>query len=43
MLNGKIVEQGPKEQIFSPPYHEYTASIIVGTRNGSRLDESGDR
>jgi peptide/nickel transport system ATP-binding protein len=28
MLQGRIVEQGPKEEIFSPPYHEYTDLLL---------------
>ncbi len=28
MLQGKIVEQGPKEAIYSPPYHEYTELLL---------------
>jgi peptide/nickel transport system ATP-binding protein len=28
MLDGEIVEQGPKEQIFSPPYHKYTELLL---------------
>lgn len=28
MLNGEIVEQGPKEEIFNPPYHEYTELLL---------------
>ncbi len=28
MLQGNIVEQGPKEQIFSPPHHEYTELLL---------------
>jgi len=28
MLNGEIVEQGSKEQIFSPPYHKYTELLL---------------
>ncbi|MGR3914528.1 MAG: ABC transporter ATP-binding protein, partial [Gammaproteobacteria bacterium] len=24
MLDGRVVEQGPKDEIFAPPYHEYT-------------------
>lgn len=28
MLRGKIVEQGPKEQIFTPPHHEYTELLL---------------
>lgn len=24
MLQGEIVEQGPKEELFTPPHHEYT-------------------
>ena len=28
MLEGRIVEQGPKDDIFSPPYHEYTDLLL---------------
>ncbi len=28
MLQGRIVEQGPKEEIFSPPQHEYTELLL---------------
>ncbi len=28
MLQGKIVEQGSKDDIFSPPYHEYTDLLL---------------
>ena len=28
MLQGKIVEQGSKESIFSPPHHEYTELLL---------------
>ena len=28
MLQGEIVEQGPKEEIFSPPHHEYTELLL---------------
>jgi peptide/nickel transport system ATP-binding protein len=28
MLQGKIVEQGPKLEIFSPPHHEYTELLL---------------
>ncbi|MGB5707909.1 MAG: ABC transporter ATP-binding protein [Arenicellales bacterium] len=28
MLQGRIVEQGPKEEIFSPPHHEYTELLL---------------
>jgi len=28
MLQGKIVEQGPKKEIFSPPYIEYTELLL---------------
>ncbi len=28
MLEGKIVEQGPKTEIFSPPHHEYTELLL---------------
>jgi peptide/nickel transport system ATP-binding protein len=28
MLRGEIVEQGPKDDIFSPPYHDYTELLL---------------
>lgn len=28
MLQGRIVEQGPKEKIFNPPHHEYTDLLL---------------
>ncbi|MCP4331238.1 MAG: hypothetical protein GY785_01180 [Gammaproteobacteria bacterium] len=28
MLQGEIVEQGPKEGIFTPPHHEYTELLL---------------
>ncbi len=28
MLQGEIVEQGPKDQIFAPPHHEYTELLL---------------
>ncbi|HED12508.1 MAG TPA: ABC transporter ATP-binding protein [Gammaproteobacteria bacterium] len=28
MLQGRIVEQGPREEIFSPPHHEYTELLL---------------
>ncbi|MGI9316043.1 MAG: ABC transporter ATP-binding protein [bacterium] len=28
MLQGRIVEQGPKDDIFSPPQHEYTELLL---------------
>ncbi len=28
MLQGEIVEQGPKEEIFTPPHHEYTELLL---------------
>ena len=28
MLQGQIVEQGPKDDIFSPPHHEYTDLLL---------------
>ncbi len=28
MLQGKIVEQGPKQQVLSPPHHEYTELLL---------------
>ncbi|MGU9956877.1 MAG: ABC transporter ATP-binding protein [Arenicellales bacterium WSBS_2016_MAG_OTU3] len=28
MLQGKVVEQGPKDDIFTPPHHEYTDLLL---------------
>ena len=28
MLQGEIVEQGPKEELFTPPHHEYTDLLL---------------
>ncbi len=28
MLEGRIVEQGPKDEIFAPPYHNYTELLL---------------
>ena len=28
MLQGKIAEQGPKEEIFTPPHHKYTELLL---------------
>ena len=28
MLQGEIVEQGPKTDVFSPPHHEYTELLL---------------
>lgn len=28
MLEGRIVDQGPKDDIFSPPHHEYTELLL---------------
>ena len=28
MLNGKVVEQGTKQEIFTPPHHEYTELLL---------------
>ena len=28
MLQGQIVEQGPKDEVFAPPYHEYTELLL---------------
>jgi peptide/nickel transport system ATP-binding protein len=29
MLQGEIVEQGHKDEVFSPPYHEYTELLLT--------------
>ena len=28
MLQGSIVDQGPKDEVFAPPYHEYTQLLL---------------
>ncbi len=28
MLQGEIVEQGPKEEVLTPPHHEYTELLL---------------
>ena len=28
MLNGRIVEQGVKQEVLKPPYHEYTEVLL---------------
>ena len=28
MLQGRIVEQGPKDEVFTPPHHEYTELLL---------------
>jgi peptide/nickel transport system ATP-binding protein len=28
MLQGRIVDQGPKDEVFAPPYHEYTELLL---------------
>ena len=28
MLRGRIVEQGPKTEILTPPHHEYTELLL---------------
>lgn len=28
MLEGEVVEQGPKQQVFTPPHHEYTELLL---------------
>ena len=28
MLDGSIVEQGPKDEVFTPPHHEYTELLL---------------
>ena len=44
MFNGKIVEQGPVEQIFHDPQHDYTKKLIgavprIGSMNGKPKPE----
>jgi peptide/nickel transport system ATP-binding protein len=28
MQNGKVVDQGPKDQMFTPPHHPYTDLLL---------------
>jgi peptide/nickel transport system ATP-binding protein len=28
MLQGEVVEQGPKNEVFAPPFHEYTGLLL---------------
>lgn len=28
MQNGKVVEQGPKDRMFTPPHHPYTDKLL---------------
>ncbi|MDE0993127.1 MAG: ABC transporter ATP-binding protein [Rhodospirillales bacterium] len=44
MFNGKVVEQGPVEQIFHNPQHEYTKKLInavpqIGSMRGKKAPE----
>ena len=44
MFNGKIVEQGPVEQIFHEPQHDYTKKLIsavprIGSMSGRTKPE----
>ena len=29
MLKGRIIEQGEKKQVLSPPHHEYTDKLLA--------------
>ena len=37
MHQGKVVEQGPKPKVLSPPHSLHRASALVGARDGGRL------
>jgi len=38
MLQGRIVEHGPRDEILTPPHHEYTELLLASVpRDGSRL------
>jgi len=28
MLQGRVVEQGPKDEVLTPPHHEYTDLLL---------------
>jgi peptide/nickel transport system ATP-binding protein len=45
MLQGKIVEKGPKEEMFTPPHHEYTDLLLssVPEMDPNWLDELMER
>ena len=45
MLQGKIVEQGPKDEMFTPPHHEYTDLLLssVPEMDPNWLDELMER
>ncbi len=45
MLQGKIVEHGPKEEMFTPPHHEYTDLLLssVPEMDPNWLDELMER
>ena len=42
MKEGKVVEQGPKDEMFTPPHHPYTDLLaVVGAGDGSELADHG--
>jgi peptide/nickel transport system ATP-binding protein len=45
MLQGEIVEQGPTEEMFTPPHHEYTDLLLssVPEMDPAWLDQLMDR
>jgi len=45
MLQGKIVEKGPKDEMFTPPHHEYTDLLLssVPEMDPNWLDELMER
>ena len=45
MLQGRIVEQGPREEMFTPPHHEYTDLLLssVPEMDPNWLDELMER